>query len=74
MNTRKMTLEEIRVKGLEALADKLGPAGMLRFLQMFDKGTGNYSEDRHTWLTGTDPETVVTEILNRKKHSTDSRE
>ncbi len=53
MNTRTMTMEQIRKNGLEALARELGPVGMVRFIQQFEKGSGNYTKDRHRWL-GTD--------------------
>jgi len=36
MSTRTMTLEQIRLAGLEALARELGPVGMVRFLQQFE--------------------------------------
>ena len=42
--------QEIRRKGLEALAEALGPVGMIRFLQQFDLGTGDYTKDRAKWL------------------------
>ncbi len=45
-----MTLEEIRRRGLEALRRELGPAGMVRFLQQFETGSGNYAKDRHDWV------------------------
>ena len=42
--------QEIRRKGLEALAVALGPVGMIRFLQQFDLGTGDYTKERVKWL------------------------
>jgi hypothetical protein len=47
---RSMTIPEIRKAGLDALRERLGPAGMLRFLQQFDSGRGDYTQDRHGWL------------------------
>ena len=44
------TLEQIRQHGLEALRERLGRAGMVRFLQLFDSGSGNYAADRHEWV------------------------
>lgn len=37
------TLDEIHRQGLEALREKLGRAGMIRFLQQFETGRGNYA-------------------------------
>jgi hypothetical protein len=48
-----MTLEEIRQAGLEALRERLGRAGMIRFLQQFDSGRGDYARDRHGWVDAT---------------------
>lgn len=50
MNTAQMSLEEIRQRGVEALARELGPEGMIRFLQQFESGKGDYSTERHQWL------------------------
>jgi hypothetical protein len=50
MNTQAMTPQQIRAAGLEALSRKLGVAGMIRFMQQFEMGLGDYSKDRHQWL------------------------
>jgi hypothetical protein len=44
------TLEEIRREGLTALRERLGRAGMVRFLQQFETGHGDYAQDRHAWV------------------------
>jgi len=44
------TLDEIRREGLAALRSRLGRAGMIRFLQQFDMGRGDYAKDRHAWV------------------------
>ena len=69
MKTKDMTLEEIRTKGLEALTEKLGPAGMIKFIQMFDKGSGDYTRDRHKWLKGIGIDQIADEILTERKKS-----
>ena len=50
MNIAKMSPEEIRTAGMKALLRDLGPAGLIRFLQQFEAGHGDYSVDRHGWL------------------------
>ena len=45
-----MTSEQIRTKGLEALRRELGRAGMIRFLNQFENGNGNYAQERHEWV------------------------
>ncbi len=46
------TLEQIRREGLEALRERLGRAGMIRFLGQFENGAGDYAEDRREWVDG----------------------
>lgn len=63
----QMTLEEIRVVGLKAITDKLGPIGLVRFLQMFETGKGDYSEDRHEWINNLTVEEIYQSIQEAKK-------
>jgi hypothetical protein len=44
------TLDELRRRGTAALLSALGPLGMVRFLQQFDSGQGDYTRDRDAWL------------------------
>jgi hypothetical protein len=50
MNAQMMTPQQIRVAGLAALTRELGLVGMIRFMQQFEMGEGDYSRDRHQWL------------------------
>lgn len=45
-----MTPQQIRAAGLAALSRELGLVGMIRFMQQFEMGQGDYSKDRHLWL------------------------
>jgi len=45
-----LTLDEIREQGLDALRRRLGRAGMVRFLQQFSDGKGDYAGERHAWV------------------------
>jgi len=45
-------IEQIRKDGMDALIKKLGPDGMIRFIQQFDSGSGDYTKDRHAVLDG----------------------
>ncbi len=53
MSQDPRTLDEIRTVGLRALEEALGPVGLIRFLQQFEHGHGDYSEARHSLLTET---------------------
>ena len=44
------TLDQIRREGLAALRQRLGRSGMIRFLQQFESGTGDYASERHEWV------------------------
>jgi hypothetical protein len=44
------TLEQIRAAGLNALQRELGVVGMVRFLQQFEPGDGDYVEERKTFV------------------------
>ena len=50
MIIEKMTMEQIRRVGLDALERELGVVGMTRFLQMFETGRGDYTAERRQWL------------------------
>ena len=62
MNVLMMTDEQILKLGLEALVDKLGPDGMIRFIHQFEAGTGNYTEERQQWLGTSGVETFAKQI------------
>jgi len=47
------TLDPIRREGLIALRERLGRAGMIRFLQPFETGEGNYASEGHEWVDRT---------------------
>ncbi|NJO55760.1 MAG: hypothetical protein HC834_04705 [Rhodospirillales bacterium] len=47
------TPEQIRTLGLAVLKRELGPAGLIQFLQQFDRGSGDWAEDRHDWVDRT---------------------
>ena len=48
-----LTPDQIRQKGLQALRRELGRSGMIRFLQQFETGSGDYAHDRHAWVDRT---------------------
>jgi hypothetical protein len=43
----KLTLDQIRRKGLAVLRLELGKAGMIRLVQQFETGRGDSSRERH---------------------------
>ena len=61
-----MTLNQIQEKGLEVLSRELGPVGLIRFLQMFETGYGDYTEERRQWLDGQTVEDIVQRIQKKQ--------
>lgn len=66
MATPMMTLDQIRQKGLEVLSRELGPVGMIRFMQQFETGSGDYSVERHEWLDEQTVEGIYQRIKERR--------
>jgi hypothetical protein len=54
---------------MEALARELGMVGMIRFLQQFETGHGDYTKDRRQWLDDQDLDTIVKRIRERREAS-----
>jgi len=40
-------LMEIRKIGLQALKEALGPVGMVRFIQQYENGSGDYTKEKY---------------------------
>ncbi|MDD1682250.1 MAG: hypothetical protein LUO98_00315 [Methanoregula sp.] len=40
------TLNEIHKQGIDALVKELGPVDAVRFLQIYDAGSGDYTKDK----------------------------
>ena len=67
MNAAMMTLEQIRLTGLRALSRDLGPVGLVRFLQQFETGYGDYTAERHHWLSGRTVQDLAQEIERQRE-------
>ncbi|MCL5994802.1 MAG: hypothetical protein M1546_01960 [Chloroflexi bacterium] len=50
IDASELTLEQVREIGLRSLLKDLGPVGLIRFLQQFETGYGDYTRERYTWL------------------------
>ena len=64
-----MTLNQIQEKGLEVLSRELGPVGLIRFLQMFEVGYGDYTEERNQWLEEQRIEDIIQRIHKKRDES-----
>ncbi len=66
MGIEIMTLEQVRVTGYRALLHELGPVNMIRFMQQFEVGYGDYTHERHRWLGNYTIENIVQEIHEQR--------
>ena len=55
-------MNSIRKLGIDALTEKLGPIGMIKFVRQFDSGYGDYTKERHDWLDNLTIENINSEI------------
>jgi hypothetical protein len=69
MSGETLTPPELRRAGLEALHEKLGLVGMIRFLQQFETGKGDYTAERHAWLDGQTIEDIRERIRSSRLES-----
>lgn len=65
MSTVRLTNAEIRARGWEALIDKLGPSGALRFAMQTERGDGDYARRRHRLLGGLSVDQLVARARRR---------
>lgn len=56
LDKRVEELEKIRRDGLKALKEKLGVEGMIKFIQMYSDGKGDYTKERRENLKNLDKE------------------
>ncbi|MCJ7576855.1 MAG: hypothetical protein MUO91_00205 [candidate division Zixibacteria bacterium] len=66
MSKQTMSINQIREIGLEVLTKALGPVGMVRFLQQFERGEGDYTKNREKWLRGISLQSILRGI--KRKH------
>ncbi len=66
MNTQEMISEQIRAIGLEVLARELGASGLVRFLQMYEPGQGDYTKSRADILPPATAADIAEQIRRRR--------
>ncbi|MBU1053474.1 MAG: hypothetical protein KKC46_06555 [Proteobacteria bacterium] len=58
----ELTPVEVRRAGWEALREKLGPAGALKFILDYDRGEGNYTELRKKIFKGKTVKDIIKDM------------
>jgi hypothetical protein len=68
MQIHELNPAQLRQRGIEALVQALGAVGMVRFLQQFDQGSGDYTQDRDAILADITLEEAIAQIkqVNKK--------
>ncbi len=61
-----MKIYQIRQIGIEVLSRELGPAAMIRFLQQYESGYGDYSKERHEWIDEISVEDIAEKIRKKR--------
>jgi hypothetical protein len=64
-----MTPSQLQARGIKALVRELEVTGMVRFLQQFETGAGDYTRERHKWLKEMSVEKIAAEIRKLKHPS-----
>lgn len=67
IDTQTMSLKEIERTGLTVLARELGPVGVIRFLQLFETGYGNYTEERRAQIENESVDDIIASIQQRRE-------
>ena len=60
------TLEQIRLRALRALSAELGPVRLVRFLQQFETGGGDYAAERLGWLDAVTVDDLALEMRDKR--------
>jgi len=58
----ELTPVEVRRAGWEALREKLGPDGALKFILDYDRGEGNYTELRKKIFMGKTVKSIIEDM------------
>jgi hypothetical protein len=67
-----MSMYQIRREGWQALTERLGPAGAMRFMMQYDTGNGDYTEERRELFADLTIDEAI-EALNKQSHSEEPR-
>jgi len=60
------TLHQVQQEGIDVLVEKLGPDDAIRFLQIYETGSGDWTRDRKKILEK-DPDKIIKNIMEKRK-------
>ena len=67
MTVPRRTLIDVLHEGHKALAKELGPADMIRFIQSYSSGRGDYVKERYAILGDDDVKTLAARIRAKQE-------
>ncbi|WP_321508466.1 hypothetical protein [uncultured Methanoregula sp.] len=60
------TLHQVQQEGLDVRVENLGPDNAIRFLQVYETGSGDWTGDRKKILEK-DPDKIIIRIMEKQK-------
>jgi len=60
------TLHQVQQEGLDVLVENPGPDDAIRFLQIYETGSGDWTKDRKKILEK-DPDKIIKSIMEKRK-------
>ncbi len=69
MNIDATNLYQVRHTGIHILNRELGPAAMIRFLQQYDSGYGDFSKERHERIDKVSVADIAAQIREKRNCS-----
>jgi len=67
LKVNKMTPNQVKISGLHAISAQMGIVGLIRFIQEYEIGYGDYTADRHEWQKNYNVQKIVNKIKNKKQ-------
>ena len=67
------TLNEIRIKGIQILKEGLTPTELIRFFQVYERGTGDYTTERKEIYKNIKLEDIKKGIIELRKKKQNKR-
>jgi len=65
------TDQQIQQLAFQVLVKELGIVGFIQFIQSFDHGTGDYTQDRQQWQSDYTVDSIAQAILQNSHHKLD---
>ena len=67
ISTHDKTDQQIQAIGLDLLEKELGTSGLLRFLQQFERGHGDFTQARQLQAEHENVDSLVNQIIQRRR-------